>query len=750
MTGDKTMKKTKKPSHKLFHRFKKAVGNTFHSGMKPVFLVFFKDVRTITHNTAALLIAVGLCILPSLYAWVNIYACWDPYSNTGNLPVAIVNNDEGTLLDGKIINVGESVIDELKKNKSIGWDFVDDWQGNYGLNEGKYYALIEIPRTFSTGLVSLTTSTPQKPVVTYRVNEKLNAIAAKITNVAKDKLVSNIESNFVKTVNDTALGMLKSGAQEANFSKTQVSELQSTLTETNGNILQLKKYIAQANTDSKNFQQYLSTTSALVPKMTEQIDSLEKVTQAGKALTLHTQQTVQNISSDINGDMVQFQTLDSQNQALLAALGKINDNTISTDLIGTAKQTVNICTAVDSMLDADRENIRTLNKTANLSSLTFLYDSMEYLDGLVLNEKDTLNKLIPLLRAGSSKTAVAAALNDLSGISTEISTQVQTVSNSFYTKGSPVLNTMVSNLTTQMDDTNSILELTKTLLPQLNALSTFGSASSQLSVQQANKLNDLLTTLQTSLNQLSEKMNNLTGSDIDRLTDIIENHPSEVADFLSSPLDVKEVDVYEGGTFGVGLTPFYTVLAIWVGALLACALLTVECEDEIGGVRLNLKQKHFGKMLIFLLISLIQSTIITVGDVLVLGVHPASFGLMLGFGALCSLVFTIMIFTLVSIFGNVGKAIAVVIMVFQIAGAGGIYPIQTNPKIFGLLEPLWPFTYAINGFREAIAGPVWSSVNQNILSLLLFAGVFLLMAVLKKPFHNLNRALEHKFKEAEL
>lgn len=726
------------------------VRRIYRYGVRPVFWVFCKDIRTITHNGAALLVAVGLCILPSLYAWINIYACWDPYSNTGNLPVAIVNNDEGTVFSGKTVNVGDSVIEELKKNRSIGWSFVDDWQGNYGLNEGKYYALIEIPRNFSSGLVSMTTPAPQKPVVTYRVNEKLNAIAAKITNVAKDKLVSNIESNFVKTVNQEAMEILKTSAQEAKFSKTQVSELQSTMKEANGNILQLKKYIEEANTDSKSFQKYLSTTSAMLPKMTEQIDSLEKVTQAGKSLTLRTQQTVQSIASDLNGDMVQIQTLNSQNQALLAQLKTMNGNTIDSDVIGTMKQTVNICSSVDTMLRADMENIQTLNKTYNLSSLTFLYDSMNYLDRLVRNEKSTLNTLIPLVSAGSAKSEVAAALNDLSSISGELATQAQTVSNSFYTKGSPVLNTMVSNLTMQMDDTNSILELTKSLLPQLNALATFGGASSRLSVQQANKLNDLLTTLQTDLNKLTDKMDTLTGEDIDRIVDIVENHPSEVADFLSSPLEVKEVDVYEGGTFGVGLTPFYTVLAIWVGALLACALLSVECEDEIAGVRLNLKQKHFGKMQLFLFLSLIQSTIITLGDVVVLGVHPANFGLMLGFSMLCSVTFTVMIFTLVSIFGNVGKAIAVVIMVFQIAGAGGIYPIQTNPKIFGALEPLWPFTYAINGFREAIAGPVWDSVYRNVWAMLAFTGAFLLMAVLKKPFHWLNRAMEHKFQEAEL
>ena len=201
---------------------------------------------------------------------------------------------------------------------------------------------------------------------------------------------------------------------------------------------------------------------------------------------------------------------------------------------------------------------------------------------------------------------------------------------------------------------------------------------------------------------------------------------------------------------GVGLTPFYTVLAIWVGALLSCALLTVECEDRINGVKLDLRQKHFGKMLLFLLLSFIQSTIITLGDVLVLGVKPANFALMFGVSVLTSITFTVIIFTLVSIWGNIGKALAVVMMVFQIAGAGGVYPIQTNPEIFGMLEPLWPFTYAINFFREAIAGPVWGNVIYNFKSMLLFLVLFLLLVVLKKPFHKINMIIEHKFKEAQI
>ena len=123
---------------------------------------------------------------------------------------------------------------------------------------------------------------------------------------------------------------------------------------------------------------------------------------------------------------------------------------------------------------------------------------------------------------------------------------------------------------------------------------------------------------------------------------------------------------------------------------------------------------------------------------------------MLGFAFLSSITFTIIIFTLVSLFGNIGKAMCVLIMVFQIAGSGGIYPIQTNPKLFQILQPIWPFTYAIDGFRQGIAGVSWSNVRHDALILICFLIVFLVLSLLKKPFHHVTESMSKKFKESGL
>ncbi|GFZ31042.1 phage infection protein [Clostridium zeae] len=716
--------------------------------MGKVFKVFKRDLRTIVKNPAALAIVIGLCVLPSLYAWINIKACWDPYANTGNLPVAIVNNDEGTTFNGKNINAGEQIVTELKKNKSIGWVFVDQWQGNYGLNEGKYYALIEIPSDFSKGLVSLTTVTPKKPDIVYRVNQKLNAIAAKITNAAKDQVAKSIKSNFVDTVNKEALKTINSVGEEFNVNKAQIIQLKDTVSQASSDVEGIKKYITEANSNSEALQKYLGDVKTKLPKITEQINSLQKATEASKELTISTKQSINSLASTLNSDIGRIENINSQNQALLQKLRDINNGTSTDNFTTILGEMSNIMDSLDKLVDADIKSLEALNESHPNSQITSLINSLKTLKIIIGTEKTNLNNLKSSINNGATKDSINTSLDQISKVSNELTNQVVSISNSFYSSAIGVMNAIADGMTANLDNINSVLESTKVIVPQLDALANFGIASSKATVDQANDLNSKLSSLQIELNKLSDKMKDLNNDNIDQIIKLMKMNPDEIAGFISSPIDVKEIEVYDAGIFGIGLTPFYTVLAIWVGALLLSSLLTVEAKDFEAEEKMNLVQKHFGKMLLFLMISMIQAVIVTLGDKYILGVNAVDMRLMIIFALLSAVTFTIIIFTLVSIFGNVGKAVAVVIMVFQIAGAGGIYPIQTNPKIFGVLQPLWPFTYAINGFREAIAGPVWDAVYKNFSALAMFALIFLMLVILKKPFHKLTEFMEHKFKEA--
>ncbi|MDD3224814.1 MAG: YhgE/Pip domain-containing protein [Clostridium sp.] len=716
--------------------------------MKKIFNIFIRDIKNIVSNPAAIFIAIGLCILPSLYAWINIQACWNPYANTGNIPVAIVNEDEGTQINGKSVNIGNQIVNELKKNKSINWVFVDSWQGNYGLNDGKYYSLIDIPTNFSSGLASLASSNPKKPDIIYKNNEKLNAIAAKITNVAKDNLAKQIKTQFVSTVNKETLGVIGSQAGNPEHAKAQIIQLKETLSETSDNLKSTQKYIGEANSSSQYLQQYLNKLKNTLPKITDEITSLQKASDANKDLINSTKQTVDSTSTQLNNDIVQMQSLNNQIQNLLNELRAINNGTSTGNSTDIANQMVNLSNSEINLLNSDIKDLQSINSIIQNSSITNVINSLNSIVSLVSSESNNLNQIKSLVASGSPKDSINSATNNASNLSSSIANSMSVASNSFYSTALPVFDTTSNNLASSITNTNAVLEATKVLVPQLNALVDYGISTSKLSTNQANDLNSKLNSLEDKLNILSDKMNSLSSEDIDQIIKIMKKNPNEVASFIASPLNIKQVDVYGEGVFGVGLTPFYTVLAIWVGALLCAALLTTKCKDFEDGQKLNLIQKHFGKMLLFLMFSFIQTIIVTAGDKFILGVNPQNTPLFFGFAIASSITFTIIIFTLVSIFGNVGKAIVVVMMVFQIAGAGGIYPIQTNPKIFGILEPLWPFTYSIDGFREAIGGPIWPNVYKNLTALGIFAIIFLCLVILKRPFHKLTSFMEHKFKES--
>lgn len=711
--------------------------------MKNIFKIYTNDLKTIIKNPATIIIMIGLSILPSLYAWINIAASWNPYANTGNLPVAVVNNDEGDSLNGKNINVGAEIIKQLEDNKNISWQFVDEWQANYGLNEGKYYALIEIPSDFSKDLTSLASVAPTKPHIVYRVNEKLNAIATKITNAAKNQLADSVKSNFIATVNSEAIKSINNLGDELKLDKSNIIQLKDTLNEATGNIASIQKLIDDSNANSSSLQQYLNSFKSTLPKITEQINTLQKTTEANKELILSTKQTINNTSNTINNDLIQIQSTNMQTQNVIESLKNSSNN----DLM---KQLTALNSSLNSLLESDINYLNIINSSNPNDKIKNYINSLNGLKNQTSTETAKIDELNKAYANNSSTNDINAMLDSLSSLSKEISNAAFNVSNMFYSSVMPALNTISNSLTSSMDNTNLILENTKIIVPQLESLANFGIGSSQLSIDQANDLNSKLSTIQSQLQDLSNKMNTLSNDNLDQIINLVNMNPNDIAGFLSSPIDVKETDLYGEGIFGIGLTPFYSVLAVWVGSLLACALLTVENKKLKNIKNLTLKQEHFGKLLLFLTLSLIQSTIIILGDRYILGVKPENFILMFFFGILTGITFTIIIFTLVSLFGNIGKAIAVVIMVFQIAGSGGIYPIQTNPDIFGVLQPLWPFTYAINGFREAISGPIWTNVYLNILALLAFCLVFLVLVIFKKPFHKITEYMEHKFKEAGL
>lgn len=718
--------------------------------MKTIIRIFKIDFWNIVRHPAAALIVCGLCIIPSLYAWVNIYATWNPYGNTSNLPIAIVNEDEGATLDNKAINIGSDIITQLKKDKSIAWKFTGQWQASYGLNEGKYYAMIEIPSNFSQKITTLATTVPKKPDILYYANDKDNAIAHLITNIAADQLSNTIKSNFIAVVNKQILGMIHSKEGDLQNNRNNILQLRDTIVEANNDITNTKGYIDQATATADGLQDYLSKLQAKLPLLTDQINNLQKVVQAQKDLVNGTRDSIEQTGQAVNRDIASIQSDNQQFQSLLQQIAALNQSADNGQLTSLLNQSLILCENEKCLLQNDIQTLTDLNKVFHSNLLQPVIDSANAAIQQINSTETTLRSLQSMAAGNTSQQQIAAQIAALSNLGNALTGDIIHFSNVFYTNGTGAVSAIAQMQVANLDTLNTVLSFSQMVVPQLNIVASFTISSSHLSVNEMNDIKGKLTDLQSTLQTLQDKTKDLTADNIDNLIKLMSLNADSVSGFLSSPITVKQVDVYKIHYFGEGLTPFYTVLAIWVGALLTCALMTVAFKHPGSGLHPSSRQIYFGKLLLFLLITSIQALLIVTGEQLLFGIQPANTLLFYLVALLCSVTFTVIIFTMVSLLGNVGKAAAMIMMVFQIAGSGGIYPIQTNPNIFGVLEPFWPFTYAIDAFREAIAGPYWSNTIRYIAALFIFTGVFLSMVIIIKPFQKISDQLNKKLEESGL
>ncbi|MGL5635209.1 MAG: YhgE/Pip family protein [Sarcina sp.] len=717
-----------------------------------IFRFLGRDLKKIFKNKAALIIIIGICFIPSLYAWITLKANWNPYVNTANIPIGVVNEDFGTVVKGNIVNVGDQIVDQLQNNHDIGWKFTTIQQGDEGLKNGEYYALIIIPPDFSKDLATLVTSSPIKPTITYKVNDKTNIIATKITEVAKNQLVTQINDNFVKVVNQETIELANDLGQKLQENVPVLNQLKTVMDQADTRIGQIKNNVSQSSESASQLSSYLGMMKNDLPQITGQINSLQTVIEASKNLISSTQSSVSSVASGISSNTPALTNLNDEMGKLVSGLKQMNDS--ASDNTGQIKIIDNVLGISNKFLNIVNNNIKLLesiNSVFNSQIIEANIKQLTQVKNLVLNEQEQLNNMKSLLeQAKPNADQINEQLSKLQGVSNNVVSSTNDLVNNLYSQTIPTINQIAGNLNQGLDNANSLLDSTKAIVPQLQSVANFGINTSNNAVEKASELQGKINQFKDTLNTLQEKANSINQKDLESMINMMSTNPDKIASFLSSPINVQQEEVYGNLPFGAGIMPFYTVLAIWVGSLLLTSLFAVEAKDFEDGTKSNILQKHFGKMLLFLILSFIQATIVTLGDKYVLGFSPQNMWLMMIIAWVSSITFTIIIFTLVSLFGSVGKALCVVIMVFQVAGSGAIYPIQTNPEFFRRIEFLWPFKYALDGFREAIAGPIWQYVYNDLIALGIFVLIFLILGLFKPLFHRTTEFMENKFKQTGL
>ncbi|HDR4422440.1 TPA: YhgE/Pip domain-containing protein [Bacillus cereus] len=920
--------------------------------MKQIWRIYKTDLRNVAKHWAAIVIVLGLMILPSLYAWFNIKASWDPYGNTKGIQIAVSNQDAGSNLRGKDINIGKEIVDSLKKDKNFGWKFVDEKQAIYGVERGDYSASITIPKDFSEKIATVLNENPQKPEIDYYVNEKVNAIAPKITAKGASGLTEEISKNFVKTANgeifeifndlgidletnlpsiekvkdlvfkleaqfpemntlmDKALDDATRAEDVVKVAQKELPVVESVINDGQEALGNLDKFFARNDETLKNapgtMRNNLTVAKDVMDKantftnflMNPGIDlsgmkglpefparpDLSKMNDEGyKNIARNINQTVNNVLNSARAGTAYGKSVVNglQNGQFDPEKAKQDLNAVSENLQG---RTDSIAYLINVFTELQKSATTDFGQSffqGRVDRLTKLKSGMENANsGIkdivnvigtgqevkkdvtdVANQKlDAANGLIDQAEKDYNETFVAdykkavstvdqakvdanetydsvkneyekaknnlegaiadvnnrgvngldstkVALNDLNGqlqatnnligdaipvleSTNKVLADVNSGKN--LNGGIAKLNKIQNSVQKGIDATNkattlinngqkptkevveSINEATKNASAQLgDFLATYDSEivpnfnaaiartkemsknTSQILKEADKKLPDVkklledsskglvdgkkkLVDIKAEMPETEKKIKDLANKirdfeseeDIKDIIRLLKNDVEKQSDYFANPVNLKENKLFAMPNYGSAMSPFYTVLALWVGALLMVSLLTVEVHEE--GANYKSHEIYFGRLLTFLTIGLSQAFIVSMGDIFLLGTYVVDKFWFVLFSLFIGGVFVCIVYSLVSIFGNVGKSMAIILLVLQVAGSGGTFPIQMTPPFFQAIYPFLPFTYAISAIRETVGGMLWDIVTRDLLVLSAFVVIIVIAALLLK------------------
>lgn len=723
--------------------------------MRSVFQIFRRDLRRLLRNPAAALVMAGVCLLPSLYAWFNIAANMDPYGNTEGIKVAVANNDTGADTDILSLNAGDEIIKKLKDNHQLGWTFVDAKDAKEGVKSGEYYAAIVIPKDFSESLVSILSGKLEQPELDYYINEKKNAIAPKITDTGATTIQQEINDTFSAVASESISDIVRSSVSNL------AGDLNSTNTELTSSISDVQNNLSQYQTAVQNFRNTVDQSNSVIDDTIAALDQADQTAQSGS-------NALSNVSTQLSKSRTALGNLSGQVSQNLSN-GETQLNTISVSAsskLGVFETNANevlttVGNGIDSVTALNQKNAQIINDLYTLhqsiqndSSLSnAITEQIQKLQA----QNASLQELLDSLNSGNSamKEAVSTAQTartSLEQIASNGRSSLQTSRDKLNAQVFPQINQSLDGLSTVNGDLTAALSSIPATTKQVKQVLTQLKTTMNDSADMLEQAGQALGTVNQKLGTISTDLQSLQSSNVYQQLLSLEGIDAEaVSDFMSSPVSIKSDVQYDVENYGSGMTPFYTNLALWVGGLILVSILKQEVDT--GGLRRRFTptQGYFGRWLLFIVAGLIQSIIVCAGDLVFLKVqcvHPIAF---IFAGVVCSFVYVNIIYALASTFKHIGKAVAVVLIILQIPGSSGTYPIEMMPEFFQKLHPLFPFTYGINAMRECVAGFYGNLYIKNLLLLSIFAILSLLMGLVLRPLlQNLNHLFDKRLDVTEL
>ena len=689
--------------------------------MKTVLSIFRDDIRAVSRRFFALAIIVAISFLPALYAWVNIYANGNPYANTGGIKIAVASVDPGIDLgDGTHVNMADEVAEDLRKSDKIGWQFPESAEEAIdGVESGEYYAAVVFEKNFTYNMYNFEQALlDRKAPITYYENAKKNAVASKITETAAQNVQESIKTKYLETVFGVIFDETNDAADKIRAGSTADS------------------VIAQLRDLRDTLRAYDTAISAF----TDKSGSVHSGISTARKKLANTRKSANESASSAGSDLAKA-------RSSLVVLQKALEER-------------------EKKIEKERKTLENTVNKLNDSALTpaerAALEKQARDQANVL--KSDIEGLLASFPADSDSAAVKAIsavltsmISDLDAISASLSDPVVTsaLSEELKKLSQVSLAESVASLITTMDRTLDLMEpLMKSMSSMLGDIDpVLKSADGTVS-----DLDESLLQMQKLFRGTADKVDDIiakveaaSGNDkLALLVKLLGVDPEEYAIFFSSLVDVEVEEVYSVASYGAAMAPFYSVLAIWVGGVILVSILKTHIDrKKYPGV--TEAQAFFGRFLLFFLIGQAQAAVIVAGDIFLLHCEPVHPWLMWIAAAVSSFVFVMLIYALTLSFGDIGKAMVVVVMVLQIAGSSGSYPIEILPVVFGKIYKFFPFPYAINAMREGLCGTYGNDFIGYLAELLLFAVLALAIGLfVRKPFIAMNDFVTEKIEETEV
>ena len=705
--------------------------------MKTVLQIFRSDLRGVCRQFFAMVILIAICILPALYAWFNIYSNHDPYGSTGNIRIAVASRDPGaTLSDGSFVNMADQVMDTLRESDSIGWVFpATPEEAIAEAESGECYAAIVFEPQFTANMFDLEKGLLSEDAgLTFYENGKKNAIASKITETAAGTLHETINTKYLQTLFRTIF-LAANGVEDTVDSGAAVERAVAQMTELRDTLAQYCAAIDgfTANTDSLN---------ALLGG-TEQ--TLSGVELSGSGAAERAKSAIASAQKSV----------DALSEAASEQLGSVEAalDTLAEDITEFSQsETVSTMTQAQEAL-LDRMTLHASQLQTHLETLRAIFPQEPTLIGAKRAAAD-LDALIDRTAAMQTELEALRLSGDLSGLPALLTEWSETVRD----MRAAATGSLTADFDTLAQDLTAVLNTVQPLLSSVQGgvngvIPVLDGAQNTVSAVDSalRQLRSVLGSAQDSLSAIIARVEQAEPDEqLQTLIDVLGGNAERYGTFFSALVDVDVQEVYSVNSYGTAMAPFYSVLALWVGGVILVAILKVHADAEKFPAATE-TQRFFGRFTLFFLVGQLQAAVIVLGDLYLLDVQAARPWLLWVAAAVTSLVFVLLIYALTLSFGDIGKAIVVVVMVLQIAGSSGSYPIEILPPIFEKMYLFFPFPYAINAMREAICGVYRYDYLIDLGKLLLFGALGLAIGLLvRRPFIGMNEYVEEKLEETEV